>query len=138
MNIPEFDAFLAGFPVFLTHSAVSLFILFIGTLIYMKLTRHDEMALIREGNIAASLSLGAAIVGLALPLAFSLAASASLYDLIIWGVVALLLQIVAFRVMDLFLKDLPERIEKGEMGSAILLVSVKLGTAMINAAAIAG
>ncbi len=128
----------AGLPVFLVHSATSLLILFVGIGIYMKLTRHDEMALIRAGNSAAALSLGGAIVGLALPLAFSLAASVSLWDLLIWGVVALVLQLVAFRLADLFLKDISARITAGDMAAATFLVSVKLGTALINAAAISG
>ncbi len=128
----------AGLPVFLVHSATSLLILFVGVAIYIKLTKHDELVLIRAGNSAASLSLGGAIVGLALPLAFSLAASVSLWDLFIWGVVALLLQLIAFRMTDLFLKDISTRIETGDMAAAIFLVSVKLGTAFINAAAISG
>ncbi len=127
-----------GLPVFLVHSAISLAILFVGVGIYMWSTRHDEFALIRAGNTAASLSLGGAIIGLALPLAFSLAASVSLWDLLFWGVVALLLQLVAFRLADLFLKDISSRIEAGDMAAATFLVSVKIATALINAAAISG
>lgn len=127
-----------GLPVFMIHSAASLIILAIGIAIYIRLTPHDELALIRGGSVAASLSLGGAIVGLSLPIAFSLAASVSLWDLVFWGVVALVLQLVAFRLVDLFLKDLSRRIEAGEMGAAVLLVSFKLATAAINSAAIAG
>lgn len=127
-----------GLPVFLVHSGVSLLILAVGAFIYMKITRHDELALIRAGNVAASLSFGGALIGLALPLAFSLAASVSLWDLLLWGVIALLLQIVAFRLADLILKDVSNRIEAGEVSAAVLLVSVKLATAAINAAAIGG
>lgn len=127
-----------GLPVFLVHSGVSLLILAVGAFIYMKITRHDELALIRAGNVAASLSFGGALVGLALPLAFSLAASVSIWDLLVWGVIALLLQIIAFRLADLILKDVSNRIEAGEISAAVLLVSVKLATAAINAAAIGG
>ncbi|WP_374763140.1 DUF350 domain-containing protein [Yunchengibacter salinarum] len=127
-----------GLPVFLAHSSVSLGILVLGVLIYMKVTAHDELALIRAGNVAASLSLGGAIVGLALPLSVSLSVSVSLWDLALWGLVALVLQIIAFRIMDLILKDISHRIEQGEMGAAVLLVSVKLATAFINAAAVSG
>ncbi|WP_262692422.1 DUF350 domain-containing protein [Kordiimonas aestuarii] len=128
----------AGLPIFMVHSLTSLVLLGVGIAVYMRFTRHDEVALIREGNVAAALSLGGAIVGLALPIAFSLAAAVSLWDLVIWGIVAFVLQIVAFRFVDLFLKDLSRRIEGGEMGAAVLLVSFKLATAFINAAAIAG
>jgi len=135
------DALLAlwnGLPIFMVHSATSLAILVFGVAVYMKLTSHDELALIREGNAAASLSLGGAIVGLSLPLAFSLASSVSLWDLVFWGLVALLLQTVAFRIVDVILKDLSKRIEEGEIGAAVLLVCCKLATAAINAAAVTG
>ena len=128
----------AGLPVFLVHSMVSLAILVLGVVIYMWTTKHDEMALIRSGNSAAALSLGGAIVGLSLPLAFSLAAALSLWEVVVWGVVALVLQLVAFRMADLFLKDISARIEAGEIGAATFLVSIKLATAFINAAAISG
>lgn len=128
----------AGLPVFLVHSAASLAILVVGAYIYTLTTKHDEMALIRSGNVAASVSFGGAIIGLALPLAFSLAASVSLWDLLIWGIIALVLQLVAFRLADLVLKDVSSRIEAGEISAAVMLVSVKLATAFINAAAIGG
>lgn len=127
-----------GLPIFMVHSATTLAILVFGVAVYMKLTRHDELALIRDGNAAASLSLGGAIVGLSLPLAFSLASSVSLWDLVFWGLVALLLQTIAFRIVDVILKDLSKRIEEGEIGAAVLLVCCKLATAAINAAAITG
>jgi len=128
----------AGLPVFLVHSLASLVILVVGVVIYMRTTKHDEMELIRGGNSAAALSLGGAIVGLSLPLAFSLAAALSLSEVVVWGIVALVLQLVAFRMADLFLKDISARIEDGEIGAATFLVGIKLATAFINAAAISG
>jgi putative membrane protein len=62
----------------------------------------------------------------------------SLWDLVFWGIVALVLQTIAFRLVDLVLKDLSKRIEDDEIGAAVLLVCCKLATAAINAAAIAG
>lgn len=130
------DSLIAGLPDFLAQSATCFAVLVLGLVIYMWMTPHKEMALIRDGNIAASLSLGGAILGLSLPLAFTLAGSVSVVDMAVWGVVTLVLQLLAFRVMDLVLKDLSARIERGEMAAAILLVSAKLATAMVNAAAI--
>lgn len=132
------DSFLAGFPVLMAHSATTLALLFVAVLIYMRITPWDELALVRGGNVAAAVSFGGAIVGLALPLAFAMAASVSIYEILIWGVVTLALQIIAYRFADLVLKDLPARIEAGEMGAAVLLVSIKLAAAAINAAAVSG
>ena len=82
--------------------------------------------------------MGGAIIGLAVPLAFAMAASVSVYEILIWGPVTLLLQIIAFRVADRVIQDLPSRIDSGEIGAATLLVSIKLAVAAINAAAVSG
>ncbi|GAB4123717.1 MAG: DUF350 domain-containing protein [Rhodothalassiaceae bacterium] len=131
------DSLKAGFPVFLAHSALSLALLVAAIILYMRITPHDELALVRKGNRAAALSLSGAIVGLALPLAFTLSGSVGLFDILLWSLVTLGLQIIAFRIVDLLLRDLPKRIEADDLAAAIFLVGAKLATAMINAAAIA-
>jgi len=132
------QSFLSGFPLLMAHSATAFFILFVGVRIYMAVTPHDQMALIRAGNTAASLSLGATIVGIALPMAFVLAFSISVLDILLWGLVTVVLQLAAFFITDLVLKNISTRIEEGDMAAAILLVSIKLTTAAINAAAVSG
>ena len=135
---PELMAFWQGLPVFLVQSLTVLLMLAVSTLVYMKITRHDEMRLIREGNTAAALSLAGAIVGMSLPAAAALASSITLLDVVIWTFVALVLQIVAFRICDRLVKDLSGRIQSGDMGAATLLVAIKLATALVNTAAIGG
>ncbi len=132
------QSFLAGFPVLVLHVSVTFAMLAAAVFIYIKITPYDEIKLIRDGNTAVAVSLSGAIVGLAVPLAFSMASSISVWEVLIWGPVTLLLQLIAFRVADIVLKDLPKRIMDGEMGPAILLISIKLGAAAINAAAVTG
>ena len=67
-----------------------------------------------------------------------MAASVSVYEILIWGPVTLVLQIIAYRIADIVMQGLPARIEAGEMGAAILLISIKLAAAAINAAAVSG
>ncbi|MDA1308582.1 MAG: DUF350 domain-containing protein [Proteobacteria bacterium] len=130
------QSFLTGIPFLLTHFGVTVLMLVVGVFVYMWMTPHDERALIRDGNTAAAVSLGGAVVGLAIPLAVCMANSASVWDIVLWGVVTLVIQIATFRIIDLWLRDLSKRIEAGEIGTAVLLVSVKLAVALINAAAI--
>lgn len=132
------QSFLAGFPVLLLHLAVTLGMLGIGVTIYHFVTPYHELRLIRNGNTAAALSISGAIVGLAIPLAICMATSVNVWDIVIWGIVTLLIQILAYRIGDALLKDLPTRIENGEMGAAILVVGIKLAVSFINAAAVAG
>ena len=132
------QSFLSGIPFLLTHFGVTIVMLVVGAFIYIKITSHDEMALIRDGNNAAAVSLSGAILGLAIPLAFCMANSVNVYDIVIWGLVTLVIQLVTFWIIDLWLRDLSQKIEDGQVGTAILLASVKLAVASINAAAISG
>ena len=135
---PILQSFLNGFPILLLHFSVTLTMLGVGVWIYQLITPWHEMQLIRSGNTAAAISFSGAILGLAIPLAFCMATSVGVLDIIIWGLAALIIQLMTFRLLDIFLKDLPKRIENREMGAAILVFAVKLAVAMINAAAIAG
>ena len=78
------------------------------------------------------------LVGLAIPLATSLSVSTSLKDIALWGVATVVLQLLAFRIVDLLLSGLPQRIREGEVAAAVLLVGAKLSTALILAAALTG
>lgn len=135
---PVIQSFLSGFPVLLLHFSVTLAMLGLGVVVYQLITPYHELDLIRAGNNAAAISLSGAILGLALPLAVCMARSVNVWDIVVWGVVTLVIQLLAFRLADAVLKGLPARIEAGEVGAAILVVAIKLAVAMINAAAVAG
>jgi putative membrane protein len=130
------QAFVKGFPDFLIYGGVTLALLIAGCVIHILLTPMKEMKLIREGNVAAGVGVGGVVVGLAIPMAACLSSATSVYDLLIWGVVAILLQMLAFRVVDLVLRDLPKRIERNEIGAAVVLAAAKLATALVMAAAL--
>ncbi len=106
--------------------------------LYVWITPHREFALIREGNMAAAVSFGGAAIGLALPLAFCLAASVNVWDVLIWGSVTLVLQLIAFRAVDLLIGNLSKRIEENEVAAATFLAMTKIALACLNAAAVAG
>ena len=132
------ESFMTGLPVLLLHSLVTLTMLAIGVTVYLWMTPYRELELIRDGNVAAAVSLGATIISLAMPLAFSMAVSVGVWDIVLWGLVTLVIVLVVYRVIDFLMKDLPRRIEVGELGPAILLAAVKLGVSIITAAAVSG
>ena len=132
---PEIQAFAAGFPVFLAHAGVTVLILLAGAALYVLLTPHKEIALIREGNTAAAVSLSGVLLGLAIPLAASLRASTNLIEIGLWGAVTVVVQLLVFRLVDMILKGLPKRIQEGEVSAAALLVGAKIATAIVIAAA---
>jgi putative membrane protein len=135
---PEIQAFATGFPITLMHFSVTVVILFAAATLYVLLTPHREIALIRDGNTAAAVSLGGVLVGLAIPLAVSLKASTTVVELALWGASTMMVQLLIFRLVDIVLRGLPRRIQDGEMAAAAMLVGAKLATALILAAAVAG
>ncbi len=135
---PEIQAFVSGFPLVLLHAAVTIGLLVAGCLLHALLSPHREIQHIREGNAAAALSFGGVVAGLALPLAASLAASTSVTEIALWGGVAVVVQLLAFRLIDLLLTGLPQRTGEGEVAAAGLLVAAKLSVALIFCAALFG
>ena len=77
-------------------------------------------------------------MGLALPLAAAMTASASLLEIIMWGAPTVVVQLLVFRIVDLMLHGLPARIREGEMSAAVLLAGAKFASAIVLAAAVAG
>ena len=138
LQSPEITAFATGFPLTMMHAGVTLLILILGVALYVLLTPHKEVQLIREGNSAAAVSLSGIMLGLGIPLATSLAANNTVLEIAIWGAATIIVQLLVFRVVDMVLQGLPQRIQEGEMSAAALLVGAKLSTALILAAAMAG
>ena len=134
----EVQAFATGFPTTMAHLGVTLALMLAGAVIYALFTPWKEIALIREGNSAAAVAFAGVLVGLAIPLAVSLSVSTSIKDIALWGAATVVLQLLAFRLTDMLLTGLPQRIRDGEIAAAVLLVGAKLSTALILAAALTG
>ncbi len=135
---PEIQAFANGFPIAMLHWAAALAILIAGVAAYAFLSPHREVAQARDGNAAAAVSLGGAIITLAIPLAAAVSASASTVEVALWGVSVMVLQLLLGRIADMVLRGLPERIAEGDVAAAWLLVCAKSALCLVLAAAVAG
>jgi putative membrane protein len=127
----------------LNVTAISSFIVYIlvaGVLfalfqfVYTRITPHREFQLIREGNTAAAVALGGALVGFALPASNVIAYSQGLMDVVAWVVIAAIVQLVAFFIVSRVIKGLSARIVNGEMAAAIYAASVAISVGLLNAA----
>ena len=132
------EAFTTGFPVLLSHFVVAVLILLSGVFIYVKTTAWNDLELIRSGNLSASISLGGAFLSLSIPLSASLSASLSVPSIIIWGVTAVIIQLICDRLASLVIGDLSSRIKKNDISAAVSILGIKLSVAMINSAVISG
>ncbi len=104
-------------------------------LIYQWVTPYHENSLIRQGNPAAAIALGGALIGYPLPLASALSQTVSLAEFAAWAVLAGVIQIVAFIITSrLAFRNLVVRIEAGEIAAAVYLASISICVGLLNAA----
>ncbi|WP_331344463.1 DUF350 domain-containing protein [Cellvibrio sp. UBA7661] len=125
---------LNGIPPFLVYFAVAIVLVLIFIRIYTWLTPQDELALIKANNPAAALAFGGALIGFALPLSSAITNSLSLLDCAVWGAVALIVQALTFVVLRVAVKQLPERINQGEIATGIFVAATAVAVGLINAA----
>jgi putative membrane protein len=121
-------------PWFFSHMGTAMALTLFYVVVYMWVTPHPEIKLIRENNVAASLAFSGSLIGFCLPLASAIANSQMLLDLIVWGVVALFVQIVIFYLVCIPITKISERIEEGEIASGLWLGGASLAGGLLNAA----
>ncbi|WP_295006368.1 DUF350 domain-containing protein [uncultured Dechloromonas sp.] len=131
-----FDPVINSLPAFAGYFATALALLALFVALYLFVTPYNEMALIREGNTAAAVSLGGAMIGYALPIAVSVATSHNIASMVGWGVVACVVQLLAYIAARLLLPQIVHNIPLGKTASGIFLASLSLGTGILNAGCI--
>ena len=124
------------FDDFLIYFAVALLLLVAFTFIYVKVTPYNEIALIREGNTAAAISLSGALLGFALPLASTVANAVNLLDLALFAALATVVQLIVFVFARMLMPGLTESIEGGNVAKATFLAAVSISVGLLNAAAL--
>ncbi len=125
-------------PSFVAFFAVAIAVLGVFLAVYLYATPYAEVALVREGNVAAAVSLGGTMIGLALPVANVVRNSHALLDVVVWGVVACLVQLLAYAVTRLALPHLARDIPDGKVASAIFLAALSVAVGLVNAACMEG
>lgn len=123
-----------GLPWFLAYLATAIVLTLVYVVIYMWVTPHPEIKLIRENNLAAALAFAGSLIGFCLPLANTIASADGLIDCAIWGLIALVVQILIYYAARLPMPKISERIENGEMASGMWLGSTSLAGGLLNAA----
>lgn len=132
--MPELHWLMGAFPNFARYVVTSFALTLLFTWIYTLITPWREFALIRGGNSAAAIALIGAVLGFCLPLANTIAHSASLLDLVLWAAVALVVQVLVHIGMRLTLPHLPEAIEADSAAAGITAGGFALSFGLVNAA----
>jgi putative membrane protein len=102
--------------------------------VYVLITPWPEFRLIRAGNSAAAVALIGALLGFCLPLANTIAHSVSLTDVVLWALVALVVQVAVHIAMRLLLPGLKNAVEANELAAGITAGGFSTCFGLINAA----
>jgi len=113
-------------------SALVLVGAFLG--LYTLILPMREWELIKQGNIAAALVVGGALVGFSLPLSEAIKRTESFPQMIVWSAIALVVQLAGFGVLRVVRKDAAAAIEKGDVAEAIMLAASSIALGLISAA----
>lgn len=126
---------LSGLPAFLSYFATAIGLLALFLAVYVFITPYREITLIREGNAAAAASLGGAVLGFVLPLASAITHSVSLPDMAVWGLIALVVQVLVYLAARfLLLPELGRDIPAGRIATGVFLGVLSVAIGILNAA----
>ena len=127
-------AAISGLVNVVTYFGTALLLVALYLVGYTVATAHNELALIRQNVVAASVALGLSLIGFALPLSSAIVYTQSVLDCLVWGAVAIAVQILVYFLARLVVPRLSERIAADEMSAALFLGAASLAAGIINAA----
>ncbi len=126
-------AFLPALLAYLSYVGSGALLLALFTALYCRVTPLDEMQLIRQHNQAAALSFGGALVGFSLTLASSAWHLNTVEKFLLWGVLALLVQIAVHMLLSRCVRDLQQALQDNNTAMGLLAGSVQLAVGVLNA-----
>lgn len=122
---------LPNFILYFVASAL-LSLLFLG--IYTKITPYNEFELIKQGIIAPAISLSGAMLGFVIALASVIKNSLDFVDMAVWGLIAMVVQLLAFGIVRVLFKTLTDGIVNNNIAKAVFLAMMSVVFGVLNAA----
>jgi putative membrane protein len=127
-------ASLAGLPAFILYYAGALLLTVGYGFVYTRVTDHDEIALIKANNPSAAIAFSGSILGFVVPLASAISNSVSVVDAFVWGVVALIVQVLAYLASRAVFGEIGPRITRGEIAAGVQLGVTSFAAGVLQAA----
>jgi putative membrane protein len=124
---------IANYALHLVAAGLLLFVFF---LVYTWATPFDELTLIRQGNVAAALTLGGALVGFSMTVTSGLLHTDALRSFVGWSAAAAAVQLLTYVLVTRLLHMSKQQIEGGNVAFGILLGSISISVGAVSAGAL--
>ncbi len=135
MIVETVTFYLGGAGSFLLYFFAGALLTVIYSFIYALITPQNEWTLVREGNTAAAIGIAGALIGFVLPVANAMAQSLNILDFVLWAMVAMIIQILAYLVVRIIFPRIVTRLEEGETAAATVMAAISVSAGVLNAAA---
>jgi putative membrane protein len=118
------------------HLLAAGLLLFVFFLIYCRATPYDELTLIRQGNLAAALTLGGAMIGFSMTVASGLIHTDNLPAFVGWSAAAAAVQLLTYVLVTRLLSMSKQQIESNNVAFGVLIASISLSVGAVSAGAL--
>lgn len=125
---------LSGFDEFLIYAGLAIAFVYVYLFVYMKLTPYNELKLIKDGNIAAAISLSGSLLGFTFPLAAAIFQAVHPWDMMLWASIAGVVQLLVYVAVRYTLINVTRRIPEGQIATGIVHGTIALSAGILNAA----
>jgi len=124
------------FVAFMQFFGTAVILMGIFLYLYAVVTPYDDYKLIfEENNLAAALGLGGAVIGVSIPLYSALVSSISFVDFLVWGGVAMAIQLL-FALIITRSKgkySFASKISQGVVPVGVLMAFLSIAIGLLNA-----
>jgi putative membrane protein len=104
--------------------------------VYTRLTPYDERQRIRDGNVAVAVFFSGAMIGFTATIASGILSHAHYGSFVAWSLVALVVQLLVYAVMQRMFPNLQDALESGNLAVGMLGGAAALSAGLINAACV--
>jgi len=125
---------LSGFDEFLIYAGLAVAFIYGYMICYLWLTPYNELKLIKDGNVAAALSLSGSVLGFTFPLAATIFNSVHPWDMMLWALIAAIVQLFVYVAVRYTLLNVVRRIPDGQIATGVVLAAISMSAGILNAA----
>ena len=125
---------LSGFDEFLIYAGLAIAFIYLYMMVYLWVTPYNELKLIKDNNVAAALSLSGSVLGFTFPLAASIFQAVHPWDMMLWAMIAAIVQLLVYVAVRYSLLNVTRRIPEGQIATGIVLAAISMSAGLLNAA----
>ena len=118
------------------HLVAAGLLLFVFFLIYTWAMPFKEITLIRQGNVAAALTLGGALIGFSMTVASGLVHTDALGSFVGWSAAAAVIQLLTYVFVSRLLHMSKQQIEGNNIAFGVLMASISISVGAVSAGAL--